>query len=362
MPLLIMNQYIYKRDIIMAIETEKRIGEKEATRLLREADLFELGEAADSVRKRMHPHETVTFVIDRNINYTNVCTCKCSFCAFYKDPEDKGAYVIDKETLKTKIEETKALGGTQILLQGGLHPDLKLDFYEEMLAFMKSLGVWIHAFSPPEVHHIAKISGLSVAETISRLVKAGMDSIPGGGAELLVDSERLRISPNKITSAKWLGVMEEAHRQGLKTTATMMFKAEDEPEKIIEHFEKIRSLQDKTGGFTAFIPWPFQPDNTELGGLKVSPVQYLRVLSLARIYLDNIPNIQVSWVTQGPKTGQTALRFGGNDFGSLMIEENVVASCGAVFSMSIEEIVHNITKAGFKAAQRDMQYNIIKRF
>lgn len=340
----------------------KRLNEKDAVKLLETADLFELAEDADKIRKTIHPQEVVTFVVDRNINYTNICTCKCSFCAFYRNIDENDAYVISKEELKKKIDETKALGGTQILLQGGLHPKLGIEFYEKMLSFMKAQGVWLHAFSPPEVHHIAAISGLSVKETISRLVKAGLNSIPGGGAELLVDSERIRISPNKILSDKWLGVMEEAHKQGLKTSATMMFKADDSYEKIVEHLNKIRTLQDKTGGFTAFIPWPFQPDNTELGGLKVSPIEYLRIFALARIFLDNIKNLQVSWVTQGPKVGQTALRFGGNDFGSLMIEENVVASCGAVFKMSIEEIVNNIENAGFKAAQRDMEYNIIKQF
>jgi cyclic dehypoxanthinyl futalosine synthase len=339
-----------------------RISKEEAINLLEKADLYDLAARADEIREQLHPNKTVTFVIDRNINYTNICTCRCSFCGFYKNNGDEGGYVLSKDELKQKIDETKALGGTQILLQGGLHPELGIDFYEEMLSFIKEQGVWLHAFSPPEVHHIAKISGLSIDETIERLVKAGMDSIPGGGAELLVDSERTRISPNKILSAQWLEVMERAHAKGLRTSATMMFKADDGYDKIVEHFDKIRTLQDKTGGFTAFIPWPFQPDNTELGGGKTSPVEYLRIFALARIYLDNIQNLQVSWVTQGPKIGQTALRFGGNDFGSLMIEENVVASCGASFRMSVEEIVHNIERAGFKAAQRDMQYNIIREF
>lgn len=341
---------------------KQRISREEALGLLENADLYELAERADEIRAELHPEKTVTFVIDRNINYTNICTCRCSFCGFYKNAGEEGGYVLSKAELKQKIDETKALGGTQILLQGGLHPELGIEFYEDMLAFIKEQGVWLHAFSPPEVHHIASISRLTVDETIERLVKAGMDSIPGGGAELLVDSERLRISPNKILSAKWLEVMEKAHAKGLRTSATMMFKSDDGYDKIVEHFDKIRSLQDKTGGFTAFIPWPFQPDNTELGGDKTSPAEYLRIFALARIYLDNIKNLQVSWVTQGPKIGQTALRFGGNDFGSLMIEENVVASCGASFRMSVEEIVHNIERAGFKAAQRDMQYNIIREF
>jgi len=338
----------------------KRYSFEEGVRLLADSDFLELGSKADALRKELHPGNDVTFVIDRNINYTNICTCKCSFCAFYKDKEDSGAYVIDKETLKQKIEETKALGGTQILLQGGLHPDLTLDFYEDMLRFMKDLGVWIHGFSAPEIAHIAKLSGLSTADTIKRLRSAGLDSIPGAGAELLIDSERAKVSPNKISTDKWLSVMETAHGLGMKTTATMMFKKEDEPCKIIEHLDRIRNLQEKTGGFTAFIPWPFQPDNTELGGGYVSAVEYLRVLAVSRLYLDNIPNIQVSWVTQGPKVGQTALFFGGNDFGSLMIEENVVAACGAVFKMSVDEIKNTISKAGFRPAQRDMEYNILR--
>lgn len=338
----------------------KRLKFEEAVNLLENADLLELGSMADSVRKELHPEGTVTFVIDRNINYSNICTCKCSFCAFYRDKEDRDAYVMDRDTLRRKIEETKALGGTQILLQGGLHPDLPLEFYEDMLRFMKELGVWVHGFSAPEVAHIAKLSGLSVEEAIVRLRAAGLDSIPGAGAELLIDSERMKISPNKITTDRWLSVMETAHGLGMRTTATMMFKKEDGAEKVIEHLDRIRSLQDKTGGFTAFIPWPFQPDNTELGGGHVSAVEYLRVLAISRLYLDNVPNIQVSWVTQGPKVGQTALYFGGNDFGSLMIEENVVAACGAVFTMSVEEIQNTIEKAGFRPAQRDMEYNILR--
>jgi len=338
----------------------KRLGFDEAVELLRNADILDLAVSADSLRKELHPENTVTFVIDRNINYSNICTCKCSFCAFYRDKEDSDAYVMDKETLRQKIEETKSLGGTQILLQGGLHPDLPIEFYEDMLRFMKELGVWVHGFSAPEVAHIAALSNMSVEDCIVRLRAAGLDSIPGAGAELLIDSERKKISPNKISTNKWLSVMETAHGLGMKTTATMMFKKEDEPEKIIEHLDRIRTLQDKTGGFTAFIPWPFQPDNTELGGGHVTAVEYLRVLAISRLYLDNVPNIQVSWVTQGPKVGQTALFFGGNDFGSLMIEENVVAACGAIFKMSVEEITNTISKAGFKPAQRDMEYNILR--
>ena len=299
----------------------ERISFDEAVNLYKNADILELGKMADDVRKTLHPENIVSFVIDRNINYTNICTCKCKFCAFYKNEGEDGGYVISKEELAEKINETLSLGGSQVLLQGGLHPNYKIEFYEDMLKYMKSFPIWLHAFSPPEIHHIAKLSNLTIEETIKRLVKAGLDSIPGGGAEILDDEARKTVSPNKINSASWLGVMEEAHKQGLKTTATMMFRKTDSAEIIVGHFDKIRSLQDKTGGFTAFIPWPFQPGNSELDDESVTALEYLRVLSLARIYLDNVPNIQVSWVTQGAKVAQIGLFFGGNDFGSVMIEE-----------------------------------------
>ena len=337
----------------------KRISFQEGVDLYNNADILELGRMADNIRREKHPENIVTFVIDRNINYTNICTCKCKFCAFYKNENEEGGYVISKEELAQKIQETLDLGGSQILLQGGLHPEYQIDFYEDMLKFMKTFPVWLHAFSPPEIHHIAKKSGLTVAETIKRLRAAGLDSIPGGGAEILDDEARKNVSPNKINSAAWLSVMEEAHKQGLKTTATMMFCKQDAAEIIIGHFDKIRSLQDKTGGFTAFIPWPFQPGNSELDDDSVTAIEYLRVLALARIYLDNIPNIQVSWVTQGAKVAQIGLFFGGNDFGSVMIEENVVRAAGANFRLKTEEIKHIIKTAGFIPKIRNMQYDII---
>ena len=337
----------------------KRISFQEGVDLYNNADILELGRMADNIRREKHPENIVTFVIDRNINYTNICTCKCKFCAFYKNENEEGGYVISKEELAQKIQETLDLGGSQILLQGGLHPEYQIDFYEDMLKFMKTFPVWLHAFSPPEIHHIAKKSGLTVAETIKRLRAAGLDSIPGGGAEILDDQARKNVSPNKINSAAWLSVMEEAHKQGLKTTATMMFRKQDAAEIIIGHFDKIRSLQDKTGGFTAFIPWPFQPGNSELDDDSVTAIEYLRVLALARIYLDNIPNIQVSWVTQGAKVAQIGLFFGGNDFGSVMIEENVVRAAGANFRLKTEEIKHIIKTAGFIPKIRNMQYDII---
>lgn len=341
------------------MEEIKRISYDEAVRMYKEADILELGAMADKIRKKLHSDNIVSFVIDRNINYTNICTCKCKFCAFYKNEGEDGGYVISKEELASKIQETLDLGGSQILLQGGLHPEFKIDFYEDMLKFMKTFPVWLHAFSPPEIHHIAKNSGLTIAETIKRLVEAGLDSIPGGGAEILDDEARKAVSPNKINSASWLSVMEEAHKQGLKTTATMMFRKNDSAEIIVSHFDKIRSLQDKTGGFTAFIPWPFQPGNSELNDEAVTAIEYLRVLALARIYLDNVPNIQVSWVTQGAKVAQIGLYYGGNDFGSVMIEENVVRAAGANFRLKTEEIKHIIKSAGFIPKIRNMQYDII---
>ncbi|MGA1862526.1 dehypoxanthine futalosine cyclase [Deferribacter thermophilus] len=346
----------------MNYKITERIDSDYAIELYNKLDLLELGELANNIRREKHPDNIVTFVIDRNINYTNICVCKCKFCAFYRSKDEPDAYVIDKETLKRKIDETKELNGTQILLQGGLHPDFDIEFYEDMLKFIKEQGVWVHGFSPPEIYHIAKVSNLTIEDTLKRLIEAGLDSIPGGGAELLVDSERAKISPNKINSSQWLEVMRVAHELGLRTTATMMFKKNDPIELIVEHLEKVRNLQDITGGFTAFIPWPFQPDNTELGGEHVTAYEYLKILALSRIYFDNIDNIQVSWVTQGPKIGQIGLYFGGNDFGSLMIEENVVAACGATYRISLDEIIHYIKRAGFIPAQRDMQYNILRIF
>lgn len=340
-----------------------KISKDEAIELYNSSDLLELADRANRIREEFHPEKRVTFVIDRNINYTNICSCKCSFCGFYRDETDDDAYVISDEDLFKKIEETIQLKGTQILLQGGLNKNLKIDYYENLLKKIKDrYNIWIHGFSPPEICHIADENKLSIEEVLKRLIDNGLDSIPGGGAELLVDSERSRISPNKINSEKWLNVMRVAHNLGLKTTATMMFKKGDRIELILEHMEKIRDLQEETHGFTAFIPWPFQPYNTKLGGDPVTASEYLKILALSRIFLYNIDNIQVSWVTQGPKIGQIGLFFGGNDFGSLMIEENVVAACGATYRMTVEEIVNNIQRAGFKAAQRDMQYNILREF
>ncbi len=347
-----------------------RITKKEGLDLLKNADLLGLGMMADDMRKALHPHGNVSFIIDRNINYTNVCINKCKFCAFYRNEGDKDAYVLSKRKLFSKIRETIEQGGTQILMQGGLHPDLDLDFYIDLLrSIKKKFQIHVQGFSPPEVTYIAGTSGLSIKETILALQEAGLDSIPGGGAEILSDRVREQVSPKKIMSGQWLKVMEEAHKIGMKTTATMMFGSVEGPEDIIEHLDALRRLQDRTGGFTAFIPWSFQPGNTELqtkGGkaTKFHPatgIEYLRVLALSRAYLDNIPNIQASWVTQGLKMAQVALRFGANDFGSTMLEENVVAAAGVKHMVSVNDIIRAVKGAGFTPVQRDMYYNIIRK-
>jgi cyclic dehypoxanthinyl futalosine synthase len=363
-----------------------RLNKQTALNLLKSSDLLALGERADNIRKDLHSQGVATFIVDRNINYTNVCINKCRFCAFYRDVESPDAYLLSMDDLFKKIDETVSLGGTQILLQGGIHPELGLDYYTNLLKSIKDrYSINIHGFSPPEVNYLAERHDITIRETLLILRQAGLDSIPGGGAEILSDRVREVLSPKKIKSSQWLNVMEEAHKIGMRTTATMMFGSVEEPEDIIEHLDAIRTLQDKTGGFTAFIPWSFQPKNTELSrksegavpdlrtersevvesGLSpwgATAVDYLRVLSLSRIYLDNVRNIQASWVTQGLKLAQVALRFGANDFGSTMIEENVVRAAGVSYRVSKEDIIQAIKSAGFKAAQRDTYYNLIKEF
>lgn len=361
-----------------------RIDRDTALLLLKTADLLALGERADAIRQEIHPEPVVTFVVDRNINYTNVCINRCKFCAFYRDAESPEAYLLSKEELFKKIEETIALGGTQILLQGGIHPDLDLDFYSDLLRSIKAAySINIHGFSPPEIWHLAAKHDLTVRDTLTILRESGLDSIPGGGAEILSDRVREAISPRKIKTSAWLKVMEEAHKIGMRTTATMMFGSVEKPEDIVEHLDVIRSLQDRTGGFTAFIPWSFQPGNTELGreqGVRsqkseeseisnrqssikaATAVDYLRIVALSRIYLDNLQNVQASWVTQGLKLAQVALRFGANDFGSTMIEENVVRAAGVSYRVSREDIIQSIRSAGFRPAQRDTCYNITRFF
>jgi cyclic dehypoxanthinyl futalosine synthase len=338
-----------------------RINDDEFLELEQSADILQLGFLADIVRRRKHPQNLVTYVIDRNINYTDICISACKFCAFFKDPEEKTGYLLSFSELADKIRETQDLGGTQILLQGGLHPDKPLEYYEEMLRFIKQTGIHVHGFSPPEVCHFANLSGKSIREVLRRLIVAGLDSIPGGGAEILSDRVRQTVAPKKCNADEWIAVMEEAHSQGLRTSATMMFGHIETREERLEHLCRLRQLQDRTGGFTAFIPWPFQPGNSALLNMaKTTAVGYLRMLALSRIYLDNFDNIQASWVTQGPKVAQVSLAFGANDFGSTMIEENVVAAAGVSFRLSEQEIRRLVTDAGFQPMQRLMDYSLVR--
>lgn len=357
-----MNQLKILDKIANKVISGERIDEKEALYLF-DLDLKDLGYFARLTRFRLNPDPIVTYVVDRNINYTNICISGCKFCAYYRPPGSPDGYVLSFEELGKKIEETIALGGYQILLQGGLNPELSFSFYVDMLKFIKANfpQVHVHGFSPPEIVFFSKKFGFSIKEVLEKLIEAGLDSIPGGGAEILSDRVRKILSPNKATSEEWLNVMEIAHRLGLKTTATMMFGHIETREEIIEHLSKIRSLQDKTGGFTAFIPWTFQPKNTKLEHLsKVGSTEYLKVLAISRIFLDNIKNIQVSWVTQGPMIAQLALEFGGNDFGSTMIEENVVAATGVCHRLTEQEIRTYIQNAGYIPKRRKMDYTLLE--
>ncbi|MGE5488868.1 MAG: cyclic dehypoxanthinyl futalosine synthase [bacterium] len=332
----------------------------EALDLLRDPDLLGTGMAADAVRRRLHPEGVVTYIIDRNINYTNVCTAHCRFCAFYRPEGHPEAYVLPKEVIFQKIAETIELGGTGVLMQGGLHPGLGIEWYEDLLRSIKQrFNIWLHCFSSPEILNIAKVSGLTVRDTIARLRDAGLDSIPGGGAEILDDGVRGRISRLKCTTEEWALVHLEAHRLGMRTTATMMFGAGETLEARLNHLDVVRRIQEETGGFTAFIPWTYQRENTELGRSvkeEATAVEYLKMLAVSRLYLENVHNVQASWVTQGLKTCQVALRFGANDVGSTMIEENVVASAGTHHTASAEELRRMISAAGFIPKQRDTLY------
>ena len=346
------------------IEKCAAISRAEALWLLTEGDLLAVGKLANFVRKRFHPENIVTFVVDRNVNYTNVCESKCRFCAFFRDENSSDAYLLGEEEIFRKIDELVAVGGTQLLMQGGLHPGLGIAWFERIFREIKGRfpTVQNHSLSPAEVTHIASVSHLTVRETLERLKAAGLDSIPGGGAEILVDEVRKEISPNKIGWEGWASVMREAFRLGMTTTATMMFGSTETPADIVEHLFRVKELQAEGGTFTAFIPWTYQPGNTELGGTTASGVEYLKVLALARIVIDNIPNIQASWVTQGAKMAQVALFFGANDLGGTMLEENVVAAAGCTFRMDREEMVDLIKGAGFGAAQRTTLYRIVGEF
>ncbi|MDR1360659.1 MAG: dehypoxanthine futalosine cyclase [Deltaproteobacteria bacterium] len=340
----------------------RRLSRQEAAILYHQADLFTLGALAHTARLALHPKAVVTYVADRNINYSNICVCGCRFCAFYRPPGHPEGFVLSREELDRKLSETLSLGGNQILLQGGHNPELPLDFYEQMLAWMRRSypDIHIHAFSPPEILFFAQMEGLDVDTVLSRLMAAGLSSIPGGGAEILVSRVRRKVSPRKCPAGAWLDVMDKAHRLGLKTTATMMFGHEEDDQERLDHLFAIRDQQDATGGFTAFIPWTFQPDNTALRRPPETAQAYLRMLAVSRLALDNVPNLQVSWVTMGPQLAQLALFFGANDFGSLMIEENVVAAAGVSFRLNRRQIRRIIRQAGFIPRRRLMDYTLVE--
>jgi cyclic dehypoxanthinyl futalosine synthase len=339
-----------------------RLSADEALQLYRQAPTYWLGRMADAVRRRKHPEPVVTYIIDRNVNYTNVCVAKCNFCAFYREVGADGGYVLGFEEIFRKIEETRELGGVQLLLQGGHNPDLPIAWYEDLFRAVKQKfpDFKLHALSPPEVLHISRMGKIPVREVIDRLIAAGLDSIPGGGAEILVDRVRKLLNCyNKASADEWLGVMRDAHQAGLRTTATMMYGTVETDEERLEHMLRLRALQDETNGFTAFIAWSYQPDHTELAGIEATGVEYLRTLAIARLVLDNFDNLQASWVTQGGKVGQLSLAFGANDMGSVMIEENVVRAAGASYCMDEVEIVRNVEDAGFVAKRRNMHYDIL---
>jgi cyclic dehypoxanthinyl futalosine synthase len=344
-----------------AIDGE-RISPADALRLLQSHDLAAIGRAADAVSRRLHPESYRTYNIDRNINYTNICTAVCNFCAFYRGPKSDEGYVLPRHVLLDKVRETAELGGNQILLQGGLHPKFTLDWYEEMLRDIKRdfPQINIHGFSPPELHHFTKVNKLPIEEVLARLKVAGLGSIPGGGAEILVDRVRAELTRGKVMSDDWLNVMRVWHRMGGRSSATMMFGHVETLAERVEHLRRVRELQDETGGFTAFIGWTFQPDNTELSHLPpTGAFEYLKTQAVSRLFLDNVPNIQASWVTQGLKIGQLGMNFGANDMGSLMIEENVVAEAGTVHFLTLDQIRDAITELGFEPRQRDVFYNLV---
>lgn len=326
-------------------------------------DLCELGAAADAVCRRLHPDPVRTFVVDCNISYTNVCSARCRFCAFWRSADSPEAYVRSHEQVWEKVGKAASAGATQILIQGGLHPGLPLDWYEALVGGIKErFRVSVHSFSPPEILHFSRLSGLAVEKVLERLKAAGLDSLPGGGAEILVDSVRRKLGAHlKCTSDEWLGVMRAAHALALPTTATMMFGHVETLQDRVSHLLRLRELQDDTGQFTAFIPWTYQPENTALGGREAGGVDYLRTLAVSRLALDNFANIQASWLTQGAKIGQVALRFGANDMGGTILEENVVTAAGVSYSpMRPEELARLIRDAGFQPAQRDTYYRILR--
>jgi cyclic dehypoxanthinyl futalosine synthase len=340
----------------------ERLTVDEGVRLMESRDLTALGRAADAVTRRLHPEEFRTYNIDRNINYTNVCTAVCDFCAFYRKPKHEEGYVLDREVLLQKVQETVDLGGDQILMQGGLHPEFKLEWYEELLHDIKGRfpQVNVHGFSPPEIHHFTKVSKLPLRTVLSRLKAAGLGSLPGGGAEILVDRVRAAITRGKVMTDDWLNVCRVWHELGGIGSATMMFGHVETLAERVEHLERLRQLQDETGGFSAYICWTFQPEHTDLAHNPPSgSFEYLRTLAVSRLYLDNFHNIQSSWVTQGLKIGQISLLYGCNDMGSLMIEENVVAAAGTVHYLTLDEIKDAIREAGYVPRRRNVFYELL---
>ncbi len=339
----------------------KRLDFADGVRLFREANPLQLSSWAHLVRRRLHPDDLVTYVIGRNINYTNVCWVQCKFCNFYRLPGASDSYVLPREAIFGKIRELVGLGGTEILIQGGLNPALRVEYFEELFRAIKAnFPVHIHGLSPAEIIYLVKVSGLSEERCLLRLQAAGLDSIPGAGAEMLVDEVREQIAPYKDSAEAWLHLMRTAHRLGIPSSVTMMYGSVETVEQRVEHLLKVRDLQDETGGFRAFIPWSFQPEGTHLPSVKrASGLDYLRTVAVSRILLDNIPNIQASWLTQGPKIGQIALQYGVNDMGSTVIEENVVTAEGAVFMVPLPEIERLIRDAGFRPARRNTRYEIL---
>lgn len=345
---------------IHAAEQGQRLSFRAARALYEHADLLTLGQLAQLARFRHNPHHLVTYAIDRSINYTNVCTSRCQFCAFWREKGHAEAYILDEPTLVAKLEETKALGGTHILLQGGLNPDLDLEWHDARIRLIRSLGLDLHGYSPPEIHFLAQRHGLKTSQVLERFIKAGLSSMPGGGGEILSDRVRRAVSPGKANSKEWLDVMATAHGLGLKTTATMMFGHIETASERLIHLFRLRRLQDQTAGFTSFIPWPYQQGPNTIQVKRTGGAAYLRTLALARLVLDNFRHVQASWVTQGAKIGQVALFFGADDLGSTMIEENVVAAAGAGHRLSLAEMLRLIETAGFKPGQRDNVHQMVR--
>jgi len=348
------------REIAERFYSGKRLSFEDGLDLYRHANLLELSQMAHWMRVRLHPEPAVTYIVSRNINYTNVCWVRCSFCAFYRPPGSEEGYVLTKEVIFQKIREMVDAGGIEILIQGGLNPRLRIEYYEDLFgSIKKNFKVHIHGLSAVEILYIAHLSRMTVKDTIARLRASGLDTIPGAGGEVLVDEVRKQIAPLKDTTDEWLGVMRDAHCLGMRTTATMMYGSVDRAEHRLEHLMRVRELQDETGGFTAFIPWNYQPGGTELGGKKTTGFEYLKMLALSRILLDNVSNIQASWVTQGPQIAQLALRYGANDFGSTMFEEHVVKAAGATFCMNEEELRRQVRNAGYEPRRRNTYYQYV---